>query len=195
MKSWLTFCLIATFHCTPLSAAAGIRDYFVSAPDSIFPLLTKNNKLDCLDFMENNMQARIKNKLDDYSEMTTLSENHLCIKISKRSQMDLYLIQDSLLCLIQTFMGPTKDSDVRFYDRQWQPVRLPIHRPEISDFVKGTLDAETMGLLRQLPLMKATVDTATPALTWKLQTSELNEEQKKAAEGNLQPVVQILKLK
>ncbi len=192
LRSILLCCLA---YCSTALAEGKVRDYFATAPDSIFPLLTKNNRLDCLDFMENNMKARVKNRMDEHSEMTVLTASHLSMQISKRSRMDLYLIQDSLLCLVQTYMGPVEDSHVRFYNRQWKPVQLPIHRPEVSEFVKGHLDAESLGLLRQLPLMKATVDTTTLSLIWELQTGELSKKQKKAAEGNLQPVAQSLKLK
>ena len=65
-----------------LNAFAQIKakDVFASAPDSIFPLLTTNNRLDCIDLIENNMKATVKNKMEQKAEMTALTDSYLCIR-------------------------------------------------------------------------------------------------------------------
>ena len=50
-----------------------------------------------------------------------------------------------------------------------------------------------MDYLKALPLMKATLYPDNRTLTWELQTKELTEEQKKAAERYLQPITINLK--
>ena len=43
--------------------SADIKNLFVEMPDSIMPLLVKNNRLDMLDYMDIGMSAKVKNKL------------------------------------------------------------------------------------------------------------------------------------
>ena len=54
-----------------VNAQTCIRDIYASAPDSIFPLLTRNNRLDQIDFYENDMPAVVKNRFDDRAEELT----------------------------------------------------------------------------------------------------------------------------
>ena len=49
-----------------------MRDIFAETPDSIFPMLSTNNKLDCIDLIENNMQARYNS-----AYMPVLRSSHL----------------------------------------------------------------------------------------------------------------------
>ena len=162
-----------------------MRDVFAQAPDSIFPLLTKNNKLDCIDFIENNMRARVKNKFDTYSELTVLTDNFLRIKISEKSSAEMKLVNDSLLCLVKTHYGPVADSQVYFYNVSWQPVSYTLERPKADDFFQPGANAEICGLLRQLPLIKASLSPDDTTLTWELQTTELTEYQKRTIEHSL----------
>ena len=165
-----------------------MRDVFAEAPDSIFPLLTKNNKLDCIDFIENNMRARVKNKFDTYSELLILTKDYLRLQPSERSIVEMKIFSDSLLCFVHTFQGPAADSEVYFYNLKWEPVSYPLERPQADDFFQPDADEEVSGLLRQLPLIKASLSPDYPTLTWELQTNELTEVQKKTAQRILHAI-------
>ena len=82
------------------------KDVFAAAPDSIFPLLTTNNRLDCIDLIENNMKATVKNKLEQKAEMSVLTDSYLQIKPSEKSTAEIKVLDDSTFCLISTCMGP-----------------------------------------------------------------------------------------
>ena len=71
------------------------KDVFATAPDSIFPLLTTNNRLDCIDLIENNMKATVKNKLEQKAEMTALTDSYLQIKPSERSVVEIKMLNES----------------------------------------------------------------------------------------------------
>ena len=43
--------IVFTISVTAWAQEVKMRDIFAQAPDSIFPLMTKNNKLDCIDFL------------------------------------------------------------------------------------------------------------------------------------------------
>lgn len=167
---------------------------FAALPDSIFPLLTRNNRLDCIDFIQNDMPAKVKNKLDSWSELKVLTDDYMMIQISERSYAEMKLVDDSTLCLVRTYLGPAADSEVRLFTSGWAPLdNSLVQKPQVSSFIKEGMDTEVCGWLEALPLMKASLSPENNTLTWELQTTELTKEQKKAAEGYLQPVSLMLK--
>jgi len=187
MKNIISIIVFA-FSVTLSAQEIKMRDVFAQAPDSIFPLLTKNNKLDCIDFIENKMRARIKNKFDTYSELTTLTDNFLRLKVSEKSLVEMKLVNDTLLCLVRTYYGPGADSQVYFYNTMWQPVSYNLERPKADDFFQPGADGEVCGLLRQLPLIKATLSPDDTTITWELQITELTETQKRTIEHSLSSI-------
>ena len=187
MKNIISIIIFA-FSVTLSAQEVKMRDVFAQAPDSIFPLLTKNNKLDCIDFIENNMKARVKNKFDTYSELTALTDNYLCIQISEKSSAEMKIVNDSLLCLVRTYYGPGADSQVFFYNMTWQPVEYNLERPKADNFFQPNADGEICGLLRQLPLIKASLSPDDTTLTWELQITELTETQKRTIEHSLSSI-------
>jgi hypothetical protein len=187
MKS-IIIIIAFVFSVTLSAQQVKMRDVFAQAPDSIFPLLTKNNKLDCIDFIENNMKARVKNKFDTYSELTALTDNYLCIQISEKSSAEMKIVNDSLLCLVRTYYGPGADSQVFFYNMTWQPVEYNLERPKADNFFQPDADGEVCGLLRQLPLIKASLSPDDTTLTWELQITELTETQKRTIEHSLSSI-------
>lgn len=180
--------LILTISTTLSAQQVKMRDVFAQAPDSIFPLLTKNNKLDCIDFIENKMRARVKNKFDTYSELTSLTDNFLRLQISEKSSVEMKIFNDSLLCLVRTYYGPAADSQIYFYNVKWEPVNYKIEQPKVDDFFQPGADAEVCGLLRQLPFIKVSLNPDDTSLTWELQITDLTLVQKRTIENSLSSI-------
>ena len=87
-----------------LSSCAQVRrrDVFAQLPDSVLPLLTKNNRLDCIDFIENNMEARVKNRFNDHVVLEALTDDYLSIRTSESSKVEMKIIVqagDSLIAV------------------------------------------------------------------------------------------------
>lgn len=70
-----------------------IAALFKEMPDSLMPYLTKNNRLDMLDFMEARMKAEVTNLFDGKSEMTALTADSLTIKMSPVLTVSLKLVK------------------------------------------------------------------------------------------------------
>ena len=187
---------LVLFLCVSLTSTAQVRvkDLFASAPDSIFPLLTRNNRLDCIDFQENNMTARVKNRMDDVSELKEMTDDYLLMQVSAHSTAELRLLGDSLFCLINTYFGPTADSHVRFYDTAWHPVSVDLPQPRMEDFWQSVPDslAQHARFARQslqaLPLLKVSAQAGEPILTLSPQTAELAEKEKEVAQRYVKPL-------
>ena len=114
-----------------LSATAGggdlLRESFTSMPDSLSPYLTRNNRLDMLDFMDSHMKAEVTNQLEGKSEMALLTSDSLSVRLSASLSLLLTVTPDSLLLLERTWHAVDgRQETVRaLFDRSWRPVGEP----------------------------------------------------------------------
>ena len=195
MKKLLTLLFIINF---PFSIALceDIKDVFTAMPDSIFPLLTAKNRHDMVDFYENKMEAKVRNRLGDYALLDTLAEGYLKLTPSKASTVEMKLMEtdDSMtvVCLIQTVKAPVQDSSVKFYDNEWRRLywlELPI--VETADFFGEVPDsvAQEMKFVQRsiddLRLIAVSVSPDEPVFTMQLAVDELAKEEKKIAGRHL----------
>ena len=181
---------------TPPEGGRGvlIRDIYAEAPDSIFPLLTKNNRLDQIDFRENNMQAVVKNKFDDRVELQVLTDQYLLLRLSAHSTVEMRLLSDSTFCMVQTYSGSAPDSRVRLFDSSWHELPQTVQRPAVDDFLSEDIDTDVRLSLQALPLIKASLSEKDNTITWELQTSELTREQRRKADGKVRKVIRDLEM-
>jgi hypothetical protein len=127
-------------HCGNLCAHVQMKDVFSVMPDSLLPYLTKNNRLDFIDFRASNMKAEVKNKFDEPCVMTMLTDNFLHIDLSKSSTLELKLLPVSdttqIICMVNTYAGEEKESVVKFYTTSWQclPCTDYLTLPVADDF-------------------------------------------------------------
>ena len=169
-----------------------IRDIYAEAPDSIFPLLTKNNRLDQIDFRENNMQAVVKNKYDDRVELLVLTDKYLKLLLSEHCVVEMRLLSDSTFCMVQTYNAPAPDSRIRLFDTSWNELPQTIGRPAVDDFLSEDIDLDVRLALQALPLIKASLSETDDTIIFELQTSELTREQRKLAEGKVHGIIREL---
>ncbi|MGN0233287.1 MAG: DUF3256 family protein [Bacteroidaceae bacterium] len=170
-----------------------LRDAFANAPDEIFPLLTRNNRLDCMDFAESNVKMEVNNIADGKTRIDSLTQNYMRIRMTDRNRVEVYLQhpanQDSArICLIRTYLGPAEDSHVSIYDTNWRLLG-EVERPQAETFFDENLGREARGILADLSLMHATFTQNGDSLIWTISTTELNKEQKKTAEGHTHSII------
>ena len=188
MRRLVLFLLFLSVGCCQLSvvkAQPRIRDVYAEMPDSIFPLLTRNNRLDQIDFRENNMQGVVKNRFDDHSELLVLTDRYLKLQLSERCLVEMRLLADSTVCMVQTYSGPAPDSRVRRFDAAWNELPLGFELPSADDFLNDDIDTDVRLALQALPLIKATLSESDDTITFELQTSELTKEQRQKVDGKL----------
>lgn len=104
--------------------AQEMKQLFINLPDSIAPLLTKVNREDCVDFLDSNMKAEVKNRFGNPSELKLLTADYLLLQMTAQSTLQLKLLplNDSVkvVCAIFTACAPACDSDIRFYTTDWK---------------------------------------------------------------------------
>ena len=176
------------------------KQYFVSMPDTILPLLTEINRADCIDFLESNMRAIVTNRLDGKSEMTTLTDNYIAIKLSEQSswQMKVLALNDStqVLCTVFTACAPACDSHIKFYTTQWESLSLADYiqtMPTLSDYLpqlnETDYDIQTLNAVKQadLLLIKMQLSADDNTLVCSFDTPQYME---KSAAQKLTPLLQ-----
>ena len=137
LKSFL-FLLVVTI--STAYARTPIRQWLTAMPDSVMPLLTKNNRLDFIDFKDSNMEAVVMNRLDGRSRMDTLTDDYLLINYTRSCDvaMKLLPVNDTtdVLCMVTTVKTSVSDSRVAFFDEAWQPLpsELFFVEPVLDDF-------------------------------------------------------------
>ncbi len=126
-KRLLFFIFQSSFFISCATAQPLMRDVFAAIPDSVLPMVTKNNRLDCIDFIENNMQARVRNKVDSYVTLEALTADYARFRTSDVSFMEMKLLplgnvpSDStgsgfVLCVVTTVESGEADTERRIAD-------------------------------------------------------------------------------
>lgn len=139
MKKVVLLLFLLLFCVNSFLSAQSMRTLFVQMPDSIMPFLTKNNREDCVDFIDANMLARVTNRLDTKSELLQFTSDYLHLKTSEAGSMQIKMLPvdgDTILCVINTVCAEACDSRIAFYTRNWQPLDGSIYfkKPLIRDF-------------------------------------------------------------
>lgn len=105
-------------------SAKSMKDLLVLMPDSLLPYLDKNLRQEMPELQEMGVKAEVKNLLGESSVMDTLTNNFVQIRMSKVSVLQLKKLSvengDSILCLVKTFSGPEKESQVMFFNQDWK---------------------------------------------------------------------------
>lgn len=136
----LAVCAAALALGTPVSAQ-GMRDKVRTMPEEVAPLLTKDNKLDFVDFIDGNMKAEVTNVFGGKSEMTRLTADYASVRISGNSVMELKLLPlgaDTVICVSKSYSSDSvTDSELAFYSSQWKslPADMFVSKPSAADFI------------------------------------------------------------
>lgn len=106
--------------------ARSMKDLLVSMPDSMVPYLDKNLRLEFAELQEMGVKAEVQNLLGDTSVMDTLTTDFVQLRTSRVSTLQIKKLPvpsgDSLLCVVKTFAGPEKDSELCLYTQDWKPL-------------------------------------------------------------------------
>ncbi len=192
MKRILLFSIFV-FAAAAVCHAQKMSEVFASAPYDVLPLMTRNNRLDCIDFIENNMEARVKDRFDNDVVLEEMTADYLRLVTSKVSSTEMKIV-DGRVYVSETCMGPAADTQVKVYDSKWNLIKV-VSRPEVEAFIRtdAKLGADERVLLiaeaKILTLIKGSLSKTDNTLTWELQTDEFTRDMKKAADKCLQPVV------
>ena len=180
--------IIVSIFCALSATAQNMKSVFVSMPDSIAPLLTQTNKEDCIDFLDSNMKAVVKNRFGNEAEMKALTENYVLMQTSPVGTLEMKLlpVNDStnVVCMVKTVCASACDSEVHFYTSDWSKkldAKNFLQTPEADAFFlpNDTLTDEDILIRKKadMHLMKVSLSKDDASLTYIYSTPDyLNEE-------------------
>lgn len=149
----LSFCISA-------AVAADVRDYFVTMPDSVLPLLSSINRLDMLDFHDSGMKAVVRNRLDGESELVDMRPRSMKIRYTGNTDVDirLFYYKDSvpMICLVRTVgSNGLYDSRIDFYDSKWHRLDASriIQLPSLDNFIRSGLCKDSVAYVKRVSSM------------------------------------------
>ena len=139
MRRFLILLLLAVSLSQSAFSRTRMREMIMNMPDSVLPLLTQVNRVDCIDFCEAGMQARVTNRMQGTTELEALSDVYAKWQYTTASTVEMRLlpVEDStfVLCVVHTVLLPVADSRVCFYDESWAPLSA-------NDFISLPSEAE-----------------------------------------------------
>ena len=97
MKHVISFlCIVSLILCARMPAQAQtMKEVWTSMPDSVMTLLTRNNRLDCLDYWEAGQEGRVTNRLDGEVKILFLSDDSLSVSDTGVSRYEVRLERKS----------------------------------------------------------------------------------------------------
>ncbi len=147
------FLLVIALVLTVSVDAKSLRELWLAMPDSLLPTLDKNLRLELLDLVDMKVKPEVKNLLEEECRMDTLTSDFLEVTTSPLEKVQMCLLPmetgDSILCVVKKILGPAMESEVRFYDSQWNESEgngyLPSDISQLSKYLKekpDTLDED-----------------------------------------------------
>lgn len=161
-------------------ARVPMRQWVASMPDSVMPLLTKNNRLDFMDFIDSGMEAVVTNRLDGKSRMTMLEADFASIEYTKSSVVAMKLLPltdtTDVLCMVTTMVGGVKDSRMVFYDEQWEKLDAQsfIDEPQLLDFCVAEATDSAMLMWKKVDVFFKTYVLSPDALILECELSSMD---------------------
>ena len=132
-----------------VSARTPMRGWLATMPDSVMPLLTKNNRLDFIDFYDAKMEAVVTNRMSGKSRMHTLTNDFVQIEYTASADVSMKLLSvndtTDVLCMVTTMRSSVDDSRIAFYDAQWQPLDVASYfvEPCMKEF-RSTMQSDSV---------------------------------------------------
>lgn len=187
-----------------------MRDIFAAMPDSVLPLVSKNNRLDCIDFIENNMEAKVRNRMDSYVTLEALTPHYLRFRTSANAYIEMRSLtwhpddttSTQIVALVRTAEGGVGDMVVRhshltFMTPDWHPFPVSFESPLLNAYFTGSVSDSTLveaasqarRSLQYFQSVALRLSADEETLTCTLQTGDLSIDERRAVEQLVQPVV------
>ena len=144
MSRLLTIIALLTALLPSTASARTIADLFGIEPGTIFPLLTRTNRLDMVDYYNSGQVVDIVNNLSGDSRLLELDSTYLKVQTSNSRVVEMLMRtagKDTVITVIETVMTPVPDSRLTQWNVHWQRFTSDklFSMPAIDDFIVGKM--------------------------------------------------------
>lgn len=131
----------AAILCIAISCAFAqkIDHYYVEMPDMLNPVISKQQRMELLEYFKADMGDSIENRFNKQTRIFSLDtiNNHILVQNTDVSTFEMKLLEsnnDTIIGIIKTICAPICRSTVDFYNLNWQK------RPDIAFKYPKTTD-------------------------------------------------------
>ena len=134
--------------------ARTVADVFATEPGNIFPLLTRTNRLDMVDYFRSGKIMAIPNNLAGESLLLELDSTYLKVQTSESRIVEMLMRtagKDTVITVIETVMTPVPDSRLTQWNVHWQRYTSDklFSMPTIDDFIVKKMSQELRADLQE----------------------------------------------
>ena len=147
MKRLLSIILLLMALMPSNGSARTIADLFAIEPGTVFPLLTRTNRLDMVDYYNSGQMVAIPNNLAGESRLLELDSTYLKVQTSESRVVEMLMKKagkDTDITVIETVMTPVPDSRLTQWNVHWQRFTSDklFAMPGIDDFIMKKMPGE-----------------------------------------------------
>lgn len=141
-----------------VAEAKTIRELFADEPDDIFILLPKSTRLDMLDYFDVGKMVKVENSLSSgkkVSRLLKVTDSSIDVAVTQSSQVSMTLLTsakaDSVIAVVQTYQVPYFDSQISFYDVDWNKLNTSKYfdAPTMKSFILPGTDKKIVNDILQ----------------------------------------------
>lgn len=131
--------------------AQDMSSVFTSMPDQHIPQLESAWRKDLVDLYKSGKEARLKNRMDGFSQLDSLTENYMMLRTTERSCVEMKLLplvnNTYVVCMVSTVYAPVPDSRIEFFTTSWEPLPATdlFESPSGDWYLKVDVDKESDG--------------------------------------------------
>ena len=149
-------CMMVCF--SSVAEAKTIRELFADEPDDIFILLPKSTRLDMLDYFDVGKMVKVENSLSSgkkVSRLLKVTDSSIDVAVTQSSQVSMTLLTsakaDSVIAVVQTYQVPYFDSQISFYDVDWNKLNTSKYfdAPTVNSFILPGTDKKIVNDILQ----------------------------------------------
>lgn len=141
-NKWLVLCGVVL--CNQFIAAQNIEKLYVGMPDVLNPTLSKQNRLELVEYYKSGHGDSIANRFGKSAHLLTLDSLNSFVQVKNTSSssfaMKVLRLDDNkpVLGVIRTVCAPVCQSVIEFYDTTWKPMLLQFILPKAIEWVNKT---------------------------------------------------------
>lgn len=189
-NKWLVLCGVVL--CNQFIAAQNIEKLYVGMPDVLNPTLSKQNRLELVEYYKSGHGDSIANRFGKSAHLLTLDSLNSFVQVKNTSSssfaMKVLRLDDNkpVLGVIRTVCAPVCQSVIEFYDTTWKPMLLQFILPKAIEWVNKTkvdsadLDMRWVESVLQNSFVSLSFDSVTGAIIAKNNSTDfMSDEDRK----------------
>ncbi len=151
LNKWLVLCGVVL--CSELIMGQSIEKLYVDMPDVLNPTLSKQNRLELIEYYKSGHGDSIANRFGKSAHLLKLDSLNGFVQVkntpSSSFAMKLFRLDDNrpVLGVVRTVCAPVCQSSIEFYDTTWKSIPLQFTIPKAIEWVNKTkMDSANLDL-------------------------------------------------